>query len=463
MDLRLHNSWSRSLELFTPADPNRVTMYVCGPTVYNYAHIGNARPPVVFGLLADLLRRFYPGVVYARNITDVDDRINQASMESGEPISTISRRYSEAYQADMIALGAGRPDVQPRATEHITEILRMCERLIGSGHAYEASGHVLFDVGSFPDYGRLSGRSVDEMIAGARVEVAPYKRNAADFVLWKPSSDELPGWPSPWGRGRPGWHIECSAMAETHLGETIDIHAGGVDLLFPHHENEVAQSTCAHAGKTFARFWVHNGFVTVEGRKMSKSIGNVLLVNDLRQQHDPESLRFLLLNAHYRQPMDWSEGALTQIRSTLDRLYGALREAPTELLAADPGDAPEELLAALCEDLNTPQALALLSQYGHEVHRAEGPAARLAAQRRLLAAGRLLGLLRQTPQAWFQGAAGDIDSARIEGLLAERQAAKASRNFARADAIRQELAAEGIQIEDTPAGPRWRLDGKSGS
>jgi cysteinyl-tRNA synthetase len=323
MDLRLHNSWSRSLERFTPADPNRVTMYVCGPTVYNYAHIGNARPPVVFGLLADLLRRFYPGVVYARNITDVDDRINQASIESGEPISTISRRYSEAYQADMAALGASKPDVQPRATEHIAEILRMCERLIASGHAYEASGHVLFDVGSFADYGRLSGRSVDEMIAGARVEIAPYKRNAADFVLWKPSSDELPGWSSPWGRGRPGWHIECSAMAQTHLGETIDIHAGGVDLLFPHHENEVAQSTCAHAGKTFARYWVHNGFVTVEGRKMSKSIGNVLLVNDLRAEHDPEALRFLLLNAHYRQPMDWSESALTQIRGTLDRLYGA--------------------------------------------------------------------------------------------------------------------------------------------
>ncbi|MCB1627988.1 MAG: cysteine--tRNA ligase [Xanthomonadales bacterium] len=457
MDLRLYNSWSRSIEAFQPLDGNRVTMYCCGPTVYNYAHIGNARPPVVFGLLADVLRRLYPQVIYARNITDIDDRINQASIDSGEPISAIAGRYAQIYQTDMRALGASQPDIEPRATEHIAPIVAMCERLIDAGHAYAAQGHVLFDVGSYADYGRLSGRSVDEMIAGARIEVAPYKRNPGDFVLWKPSSDDLPGWDSPWGRGRPGWHIECSAMAESHLGETIDIHAGGVDLVFPHHENEVAQSTCAHGGSTFARFWLHNGFVTVEGRKMSKSLGNVLLVDQLRQRHKPESLRFLLLNAHYRQPMDWSESALEQIGNTLDRLYGALRDAPADLLAAE-HSAPEDVLAALCEDLNTPQALALLSQYGHEVYRAEGEQARAAAQRRLLGAGRLLGLLQTDPQAWFQGEAADGE--RIDALLAERQQAKASRDFARADAIRAQLSAEGIQIEDTPQGPRWRRDGR---
>ncbi len=459
MKLRLHNSLTRQLEHFVPGNPDRVTLYVCGPTVYNYAHIGNARPPVVFGLLADLLRREYPQVVYARNITDIDDRINQLAHDQGVPIDVISNRYADAYFADMQALGAAQPDVQPRATEHIAQIVRMCERLIASNHAYAAEGHVLFDIASFPAYGKLSGRSTDEMIAGSRVEIAPYKRNPADFVLWKPSTADLPGWESPWGKGRPGWHIECSAMAEAHLGETIDIHAGGVDLLFPHHENEMAQSRCAHGGTQFSRYWLHNGFVTVEGRKMSKSLGNVLLVDQLRKEHSAEALRFLLLNAHYRQPMDWSDSSLVQVTATLNRMYGALREVP-------PADAeeriPEELFAALSEDLNTPQALALLSQYVREMNKAEGPQAKNLASSRLRSAGKLLGLLQQDPQVWFQGDS-SIDEAQIQSLLDERQAAKLAKDYARSDAIRKQLADDGIQIEDTPEGARWRVDSKGGS
>jgi len=459
MELRLHNSLTRQLELFVPGNPERVTLYVCGPTVYNYAHIGNARPPVVFGLLADLLRRQYPKVVYARNITDVDDRINKLAHDQGVPIDVISNRYADAYFADMRALGAAEPDVQPRATDHIAQMIAMCERLIASKHAYAAEGHVLFDVASFPAYGQLSGRSTDEMIAGSRIEIAPYKRNPADFVLWKPSTADLPGWDSPWSVGRPGWHIECSAMAEAHLGETIDIHAGGVDLVFPHHENEVAQSSCAHGGAQFARYWMHNGFVTAEGRKMSKSLGNVLLVDDLRREHPTEALRFMLLNAHYRQPMDWSDASLVQVRATLDRMYGALREAPP---SDDVERIPEEMIAALSEDLNTPQALALLSQYVRELNRAEGDQAKALASSRLRSAGKLLGLLQQDPKAWFQGDS-EIDESQIQALLDQRQAAKDSRDFAKADAIRKQLAADGIQIEDTPEGPRWRVENKGGS
>jgi cysteinyl-tRNA synthetase len=305
MQLRLFNSLSRKLETFQPLDPERVTMYVCGPTVYNYVHIGNARPAVVFGLLASLLRRLYPGLIYARNITDVDDKINTAAASQGIPISQISERFTEAYFDDMAALGVEPPDVAPKATAHIDHIIQLCQRLIETGHAYVAEHHVLFDVASYPDYGHLSRRSTDEMQAGARVEVAPYKHNPGDFVLWKPSTPDLPGWDSPWGRGRPGWHIECSAMAAAHLGTTIDIHAGGIDLQFPHHENEIAQSTCAH-GSVFARYWLHNGLINLGGRKMSKSLGNITLVHDLLRQYPAEALRYVLLSAQYRQPLDWS-------------------------------------------------------------------------------------------------------------------------------------------------------------
>ncbi len=457
MNLRLHNSLSRRVEDFVPQDPNRVTLYVCGPTVYNYVHIGNARPAVVFALLARLLRRHFPGVVYARNITDVDDKINEAARQSGQPISGITERFAAAYRDDMSKLGVDPPDVEPHATTHIPQIVAMCERLIASGNAYVAEHHVLFDVTSYADYGHLSGRSVEDMIAGARVEVAPYKKNPADFVLWKPSSDDLPGWESPWGRGRPGWHIECSAMSETHLGETIDIHAGGVDLLFPHHENEVAQSTCAHGGKPFARYWLHNGMLTLEGRKMSKSVGNTQVLHELLEIFPPEVLRFVLLKAHYRQPLDWSDAALRQARATLDGWYGVLRDL-TDVGVAD-ADVPTEFEAALLDDLNTPDAFAILAGLADAARRSAGTADATGAKSRLLAAAALIGLLQQDAESWFKqtSAGAEVDAARVDALIAERNAARAARDFARADQIRTELASMNVTIEDGAQGTRWRV------
>ncbi len=433
-------------------------MYVCGPTVYNFAHIGNARPPVIFDVLAKLLRRRYPQVIYARNITDVEDKINLAASQAGVSIETIAQRYTKAYQDDMHALGVSNPDVQPRATEHMPQMIHMIATLIDRGHAYAAQGHVLFDVSSFPDYGALSGRSPDEMIAGARVEIAPYKKTPADFVLWKPSNPDQPGWESPWGRGRPGWHIECSAMSEAHLGETIDIHAGGNDLLFPHHENEVAQSTCAHGGKLFARYWLHNGFVTVEGRKMSKSLGNVLLIHDLRQKAPPEALRYVLLKAHYRQPLDWSESALAQAASTLNGLYGVLRDLAGVAAQAEVA-LPDAFETALCDDLNTPEALAILSRLADTARKAPTVAAKSEAKSALLSAGAFLGLLQQDPEVWFkQSAAGQkpIDATHVEQLIAARIAARNAKDFAKADAIRDELRDLGVVIEDGSGGTRWR-------
>jgi cysteinyl-tRNA synthetase len=458
MQLRLHNSLTRRTEDFVPADPDRVTLYVCGPTVYNYVHIGNARPPVVFGLLARLLKRRYPNVVYVRNITDVDDKINAAAQAAGVPIDVITGRYAAAYVEDMARLGAEPPDVAPHATAHIDGIVAMCERLIGAGHAYAAEGHVLFDVASYPGYGRLSGRSVDDMIAGARVEVAPYKKNPADFVLWKPSTPDLPGWESPWGRGRPGWHIECSAMAEAHLGETIDIHAGGNDLMFPHHENEIAQSTCAHGGKVFARYWLHNGMLTFDGRKMSKSLGNVLVLHELLQKYPAEVLRFLLLKAHYRQPLDWSDNTLAQARATLDGWYGVLRDlADVGATASDP-DAVAQVETALFDDINTPAAFAVLAGLADAARAATTPVQRGVAKASLLAGAELLGLLQHDPEAWFKQTAtgAEVDSAQVERLVQARSAAKQARDFAESDRIRAELLAMGVVVEDTPQGPRWK-------
>ncbi|TAA07197.1 cysteine--tRNA ligase [Pseudoxanthomonas winnipegensis] len=483
MPLQLFNTLTRSVQPFAPLDPASPTMYVCGPTVYNYVHIGNARGPVVFGVLAQLLRRRYGGLRYARNITDVDDKINAAAAEQGVPISAITDKFAAAYRADMAALGVVPPDIEPEATAHIPQIIAMIERLIAGGHAYAADGHVLFSVGSFARYGQLSRRDPDELLAGARVDVAPYKRDAGDFVLWKPSSDELPGWDSPWGRGRPGWHIECSAMAAAHLGTTIDIHAGGVDLQFPHHENEVAQSECAHGGATFARFWLHNGMLNFGGAKMSKSLGNIERVHDLLQQHPPEALRYALLSAHYRQPLDWSDALIEQSVRTLDRLYGTLRDLGGIDAAAVIPQAVED---ALDEDLNTPQALAELARIAAEARKAlaqvappggldrgnaEARAARLRqAKSALLGAGLALGLLQQSPREWFHGSRtvaladgqslhAELETApdkRIERLIEERNQAKQARDFARADAIRTQLASEGILLEDTPQGVRWK-------
>ena len=454
MPISLYNSLTRRTEAFAPLDPARVTMYLCGPTVYNYVHIGNARGPVVFDVLARLLRRHYPRVVYARNITDVDDKINAAALAQGVAIGTITERFTAAYREDMAALGIAPPDIEPHATAHIGEIITMIEALIANGHAYVAEGHALFDVAAYADYGKLSGRDTEDMIAGARVEVAPYKKNPADFVLWKPSTPELPGWDSPWGRGRPGWHIECSAMSAAHLGETIDIHAGGIDLLFPHHENEVAQSTCAHGGKVFARWWMHNGMLTFGGAKMSKSLGNVLLVHELLKLHPPEALRLLLLRGHYRQPLDWSEGAIGQAVNTLDGWYRVLRDMAAVELAAGALPVPARMEAALCDDLNTPQALAELSVLA-DAARQSGTAEAKAA---LLGGGALLGLLQQDAEAWFKrGGEQAIDAAHIDALLEERRVARAARDFKRADAIRDELAAMNIEIEDGAQGTRWSV------
>ncbi|HEN47492.1 MAG TPA: cysteine--tRNA ligase [Mizugakiibacter sp.] len=453
MTLRLFNSLSHRLEIFEPQNPHRVTMYLCGPTVYHYVHIGNARPAVVFDLLVRLLRRTWPNLVFARNITDVDDKINAAATAQGESIQTLSQRYAEAYRVDIRKLGVAVPDVEPHATQHIDAIIRMIQRLLARGCAYAAEGHVLFEISHFPEYGRLSGRSPREMLAGARVEVAPYKKAPGDFVLWKPSSDDLPGWESPWGRGRPGWHIECSAMAAAHLGETIDIHAGGVDLQFPHHENEIAQSTCAHGGKPFARFWLHNGMLTFGGRKMSKSLGNVRLLHDLLQQYPPEVLRLMLIKAHYRQPLEWSNETLAQARATLDGWYGLLRD----LGRPEPSSKPlhPAFLTALEDDLNTPAALAELAQLADTARREPGGEALT----NFVKSAQFLGLLQQDPEQWFKHGVENLnlDTAHIERLLAERSEARQRRDFARADSIRDELAQKGIAIEDNAQGTRWKI------
>ena len=452
MSLHLYNSLTRRVEAFAPLDPAGPTMYLCGPTVYNYVHIGNARGPVVFDVLAALLRRRYGSLRYARNITDVDDKINAAAGLAGVPINTITDRYTAAYRQDMAALGVAPQELQPEATAHIPQIIAMILKLVDSGHAYAAERHVLFSVASFPAYGKLSGRNPEEMLAGARVEVAPYKRDPGDFVLWKPSSGDLPGWDSPWGRGRPGWHIECSAMAAAHLGETIDIHAGGVDLQFPHHENEIAQSECAHGGRIFARWWLHNGMLEFGGAKMSKSVGNIERVHDLLQAHPPEALRHALLAAHYRQPLDWSPGLVEQSVRTLDRLYGTLRDlGDVEATAA----IPDAIEAALDDDLNTPGALAVMAGIASDARKATDAGERARLKAALLGAGQALGLLQQAPATWFaRGASGD-DDARIQALVEERTAAKQGRDFARADAIRAQLADEGIVLEDTAQGVRW--------
>ena len=455
--MQLHNTASGRKEPFVPQNPERVTMYVCGPTVYSYAHIGNARPAVVFDVLARLLRRRYPRVDYARNITDIDDKINAAAAKEGVEIGVITARFAAAYHEDLAALGVAPTDFEPRVTEHLPQIISMIERLIASKHAYAAEAHVLFSVASYPDYGQLSKRDPRELLAGARVEVAPYKKDAGDFVLWKPSPPELPGWDSPWGRGRPGWHIECSAMAEALLGDTIDIHGGGHDLVFPHHENERAQSTCAHGGAVFSRYWLHNGFLTMDSEKMSKSIGNVLLVREILKHAPGEAVRLALLTGHYRQPLDWNDEALADARRKLDRLYGALRDTADVAPATD-AVAPDAFLAALDDDLNTPAALAELFELARALNKAEsaGDKARLRAQ--LLDAGSVLGILQADPAAWFSHstAAGSVSNEEIDRLVAQRAEAKKARNFAESDRIRDELKARGILIEDSAQGTRWR-------
>ncbi len=432
--IRLYDTITREKRPFVPLNPNRITMYVCGPTVYGRAHIGNARPAVVFDTLARLIRHEYgaDSLVYARNVTDVDDKIIAAAEEENVEPSVITERYERIYLEDMRALGVRDPDIAPHATQEIPAMIAMIERLVERGHAYAADGHVLFNVPSHEDYGELSRRDREAMLAGARVEVAPYKRDPADFVLWKPSAADVIGWESPWGRGRPGWHIECSAMIQAHLGETIDIHGGGLDLIFPHHENEIAQSRCAHGGIPLARNWVHNGFVDMGSEKMSKSLGNIVSVGELLEQgHRGEVLRLALLSAHYRQPLTWTTSLVEQAKTVLDRLYRAADDA-------EAGEPDGAVLDALYDDLNTPLALSRLSAV-------DDPSA-------LKASARLLGLLGESSQRWFQGE-GDAD---VETLIAKRNAAKARRDFSEADRIRDELKSDGVLLEDSPSGTTWR-------
>ncbi len=439
MTPQFHNTLTRRKEAFEPIDPENVRMYVCGPTVYDYIHIGNGRPIVVFDVLFRLLRHLYgeSHVTYARNITDIDDKINARAKQEGIAIGALTERTTAAFHQDIAALGALPPSVEPRATQTVPEMIVMMETLIARGHAYEAEGHVLFSVPSMADYGKLSGRDRDEQIASARVEVAPYKQDPADFVLWKPSPPDLPGWDSPWGRGRPGWHIECSVMSAQHLGETFDIHGGGVDLVFPHHENELAQSTCAN-GKPFVRHWMHNGYVVVGGEKMSKSLGNFITLRQLLEEGTRgEAIRLALLSGHYRAPLDITREKIAECKAQLDRLYEALRKV--DGVTAAEGVAPAAVLAALGDDLNTPQAIAALHELAGRLNKAtdEGEQARLKGE--LVAGAGLLGLLEADPEAWFKGTGDDAEAAEIEAQIAARAAARKAKDFAEADRIRDAL------------------------
>ncbi|MEM7042253.1 MAG: cysteine--tRNA ligase [Pseudomonadota bacterium] len=457
--MKLFNTLSGKKELFTPSDPNRVTMYVCGPTVYDYAHIGNARPAVVFDVLFRVLRQEFGQVIYARNITDIDDKIIKASAETGTPIGAITERYTRAYNEDMAALNVLPPTIEPKATGHVDGMLAIIADLIDKGAAYEAEGHVLFHVPACASYGALSRRSREDMIDGARVEVAPYKRDPADFVLWKPSTPDQPGWDSPYGRGRPGWHTECAVMIKSHLGETIDIHGGGQDLKFPHHENELAQSLCAHDGAPLARFWLHNGFLDVEEEKMSKSIGNVLLPHDLIKTVPGEAIRYALLSAHYRKPLNWTSSGLARAKQALDRLYRTLSELPDPDEATPDAEVPEGVRQALVDDINTPVAQAALFKLARQANATDDHQQRKRLKQEMLAAGRVLGLLQHEPQSWLQSAGAEtgIDRDEIERLLAMRRSARAERDFEKADQIRDQLEAEGVLLEDGPDGTRWRL------
>ncbi|WBU40324.1 MULTISPECIES: cysteine--tRNA ligase [Marinobacter] len=467
--IQLYNTLAGRKEPLSTELPGRVTMYVCGPTVYNFAHIGNARPAVIFDVLARLLRHDYACVLYARNFTDVDDKINAAAAAEGVGIDAITNRYIQAYHEDLAALGVESPDLEPRVTEHIPEIVKLIQALIARGHAYEAAGHVLFHVPSYSAYGALSKRKPEDMLAGARVEVAPYKRSPLDFVLWKPSTEDQPGWASPWGRGRPGWHVECSAMIGKHLGKTIDIHGGGQDLIFPHHENEIAQGTCAN-GALYCRTWVHNSFVTVDGQKMSKSQGNVMLVRDLLAKAPGEAIRLALLSTHYRNPLDWNDRRLSQSRATLTRWYTRLARTEGEAHADWSETEPDgEVLEALRDDLNVSRALKRLHELCHLLEQAKTAEHAQEAARAFRASAGLLGLLQKSARQELyelhgesiEPAENECSSEHIEALVRQRQEARRQADFARADALREELELLDIAIEDTPDGTRWRQAGRS--
>ena len=458
MTFTVFNTLTRRKEPFVPLDENNVRMYVCGPTVYDRAHIGNARPIIVFDTLYRLLKHLYPKVTYVRNITDVDDKIIKKSQESGEPINVITEKTSRFFHEDIAELNALPPDIEPRATQHIAEMIDLVKHLVDNGYAYEAQGHVLFSVSKMENYGALSGRSMDEMIAGARVEVAPYKKEPGDFILWKPSDETQPGWDSPWGFGRPGWHLECSVMSSKYLGETFDIHGGGQDLIFPHHENEIAQSCCAFGHDFYAKYWLHNGHLMVNGEKMSKSLGNFFTIREILDQVPGEAFRLYTLGTHYHQPLNWLPEGLKQAKQTMDRFYTALRSTPSvDLTGAKPDG---EVVEALKDDLNTPKAIAVLHSLATALNKAESADKQAEIKKELIASAHLLGLLYQDPEEWFRAGSASagqgIGESEIEALIQKRADARKAKDFATADAVRKELADKGVIIEDTPAGTQWK-------
>ena len=462
LTLKIHNTLEKKKEDFIPSDPDHVRMYTCGPTVYNYAHIGNARPAVISDLLIRVLKCLYPKVTFASNITDIDDKIINASKERGVPINEITEKFERIYNEDMASLGVRAPDIQPHATDYIEDMIDLVEKMIDNNTAYESEGHVLFDITSYSAYGKLSGRDREDQLAGSRVEVASYKRDPGDFILWKPSIDDQPGWDSPWGFGRPGWHLECSVMSEKSLGLPFDIHGGGMDLIFPHHENEIAQSCGAHGEdknpKIFARYWIHNAMLNMNGEKMSKSLGNIFYIRDFLEKQPGEVLRLALLSGHYRQPLNWTDDTIEQAKSILDRLYRVLNkvrdiESNQELLE----NPPPKVLEALCDDLNTSKALAELNDIAGRLSTCSNDEAPdLKAQ--LQASANVLGILQDSPAEWLGigQASEDTDKNKVESLIKEREEARLSKNFDRADQIRSELSSMGIEIEDTPKGTIWR-------
>lgn len=453
--LRLYNTATRTKEIFTPINPSDVRFYICGPTVYDYAHLGNARAYVSFDVLYRVLRYLYPKVTYARNLTDVDDKIIQAAFQNKESIESVTARTIKAFQDDMGSLKNLSPTIEPRATEHIPHMIAMIKGLIEKGFAYASQNHVLFRVSSDATYGSLSNRSVDEMLAGARVEIAPYKQDPMDFVLWKPSTPDQPGWDSPWGRGRPGWHIECSAMSAAYLGVTFDIHGGGLDLIFPHHENELAQSTCYH-GKPFVNYWLHNGYLVVNGEKMSKSLGNFFTVRQILEKYPGEAIRYAFLNTHYRQPLDWTDKGIQSAKQSLDRLYQALRNVP--ISSSTSSELPESFLNALLDDLNTPLALSVLHELASSLNKATSPEEKEKIAYQLKASANFLGLLEEDTTIWFQAnkAGETYSSEEIEALIEARKKARSEKRFEDADQIRKQLLENGIILEDTSSGTIWR-------
>ena len=459
MVLKIHNTLSGTKETFEPVDNNHVRIYACGPTVYNYAHIGNARMAVVNDLLVNVLRTQFKKVTYVSNITDIDDKIIDAAHELNEPIKNLTTKYTKIYNDDMGYLNVKLPNIQPHATDHINEMIDLIKKLIENNYAYEKDGHVLFHVPSFSKYGVLSKRNRDEQIAGSRVEVAPFKKDPADFILWKPSPDPLPGWDSPWGFGRPGWHLECSAMSEKTLGLPFDIHSGGMDLVFPHHENEIAQ-TCSlddnHEPASFAKFWFHNGFVNVEGEKMSKSIGNIKLVHDLKKQYKGEVLRLTLLSAHYRQPLNWTKEIIDQNSKMLDRFYRSLKELQDVEISSDL--VSEDIMESLLDDLNTPKVLAKLNTLSNTLSSADTDEKRNI-KNNLIATGKILGVMQEDPNIWLgYNQTANPEKEEIEGLINQRNEARRSKDFKLADQIRDKLKSKGIEIEDTKNGTIWRKD-----